>query len=85
MEKVIEHVNSPDIILSKFSKLLTDQGLGFISTCVNCSTIDHVYHCKCVNEIREILNSNHLVIKDKLILPIEDLSIDEIIKKKNNY
>ncbi len=82
MGEVLEHVNYPKILLSKFNKLLSDNGHGFISTCVNCPTIDHVYHFKCVNEIREMLNSNNLIIKDELILPVEDLPMDEIIKEK---
>ena len=82
MGEVLEHVNYPEILLSKFNKLLSDNGHGFISTCVNCPTIDHVYHYKCVNEIREMLNNNGLIIKHELILPVEDLSMDEIIKKK---
>lgn len=82
MGEVLEHVNYPEILLSKFNKLLSDNGYGFISTCVNCPTIDHVYHYKCVNEIREMLNNNGLIIKDELILPVEDLPMEEIIKKK---
>lgn len=82
MGEVLEHVNYPEILLSKFNKLLSDNGHGFISTCVNCPTIDHVYHYKCVNNIREMLNNNGLIIKDELILPVEDLPIEEIIKKK---
>ena len=82
MGEVLEHVNYPEILLSKFNKLLSDNGHGFISTCVNCPTIDHVYHYKCVNEIREMLNNNDLIIKDELILPVEDLPMEEIIKKK---
>lgn len=82
MGEVLEHVNYPEILLSKFNKLLSDNGHGFVSTCVNCPTIDHVYHYKCVNEIREMLNNNGLIIKDELILPVEDLPMEEIIKKK---
>jgi len=82
MGEVLEHVNYPEMLLSKFNKLLSDNGHGFISTCVNCPTIDHVYHYKCVNEIKEMLNNNGLIIKDELILPVEDLPMEEIIKKK---
>jgi len=82
MGEVLEHVNYPEILLSKFNKLLSDNGHGFISTCVNCPTIDHVYHYKCINKIREMLNNNGLIIKNELILPVEDLPMEEIIKKK---
>jgi len=82
MGEVLEHVDSPNQLLTKFSNLLTDNGSGFISTCVNCPTIDHVCHFKCVDEIREMLIINNLVIKDELILPVEDLPIEDIIANK---
>ncbi len=82
MGEVLEHVNFPDNLLSKISRLLTVRGAAFISTCVNCPSIDHVYHFKCVDEIREILILNNLTIKSELILPVEDLPMDIIIEKK---
>ncbi len=82
MGEVLEHVDFPNELLTKFNNLLSDNGSGFISTCVNCPTIDHVCHFKCVDEIREMLIKNNLVIKDELILPVEDLPMEEIIAKK---
>lgn len=82
MGEVIEHVNFPNQLLNKFSNLLSDNGHGFISTCVDCPTIDHVYHFKSVNEIQEMIQNNGLTIIDELILPVEDLPMDEIIERK---
>ena len=80
--EVIEHVNFPDKLLLKFSKLLSDKGHGFISTCVDCPTIDHVYHFKSVGEIQQMIQNNGLIIEDELILPVEDLPMEEIVAKK---
>ena len=63
MGEVIEHVNFPNQLLYKFSKLLSDSGHGFISTCVDCPTIDHVYHFKSVSEIQEMIQNNGLIIE----------------------
>jgi 2-polyprenyl-3-methyl-5-hydroxy-6-metoxy-1,4-benzoquinol methylase len=82
MGEVLEHVNYPDKLLTKFSNMLSENGRGFISTCVNCPTIDHVCHFKCVAEIRELLTRNGLVIMEELVLPVEDLPMEEIIEKK---
>lgn len=82
MGEVLEHVDFPNELLTKFNNLLSDNGVGFISTCVDCPTIDHVCHFKCVNEIREMLNNNNLIIKDELILPVEDLPMEEIVERK---
>lgn len=82
MGEVIEHVNFPNQLLLKFSKLLSDKGCGFISTCVDCPTIDHVYHFKSVGEIQQMVQNNGLIIEDELILPVEDLPMHEIVAKK---
>ena len=49
MGEVIEHVQSPASLLMKISKLLNGSGRAFLSTCVNCPAIDHVYHFHTIN------------------------------------
>lgn len=82
MGEVLEHVDFPEKLLSKISRLLTDRGYAFISTCVNCPSIDHVCHFKFVEEIRKIFNENNLFIKSELVLPVEDFPIEIIVTKK---
>src|SRR5260221_4447540 len=55
MGEVLEHVNFPEKLLLKLRDLLTERGRAFVSTCVNCPAIDHVYHFKSVGEIRDLL------------------------------
>jgi len=82
MGEVLEHVEEPTYLLNKLNTLLNDQGLAFISTCVDCPTIDHVYHFKSVEEIREMLKLCQFEIVGEKILPVEELPMDEIIKRK---
>lgn len=82
MGEVLEHVNSPEKLLFKFNELLSDKGHGFISTCVDCPTIDHVYHFESVEDIREMLSSSNLIIEDERVLPVEDLPMEEIVRRK---
>ena len=82
MGEVLEHVNKPEKLLNKFEYLLTDTGKGFISTCVDCPTIDHVYHFKSVEEIRQMIADSKLSICSEKVLPVEDLPMEEIIEKK---
>lgn len=82
MGEVIEHVEEPDALLIKISQLLSKKGKAFISTCVNCPMIDHVYHFRHVEEIRVMLNSCGLTVENEKILPVEDLSMKEIIENK---
>jgi ubiquinone/menaquinone biosynthesis C-methylase UbiE len=82
MGEVLEHVEEPGIILNKLNKLLHKEGRAFISTCVNCPTIDHVYHFKSVNEIQNMIRGSKFNIISENILPVEKLPMDEIIKEK---
>ncbi len=80
--EVIEHVNFPGELLMKLKDLLTTNGKGFVSTCVDCPASDHVYHFKSVQEIRDLLISCGLTIIEERVCPVEDLPMDEIIKRK---
>ena len=82
MGEVIEHVENPVSLLVKISKLLSNNGKAFLSTCVNCPAIDHVYHFHTIDEIREMFNKCGLKIESEKILPVEGLSMKEIIDKK---
>ena len=61
---------------------MEDDGKIFLSTCVDCPTIDHVYHFKSVKEIEDLIRSSGLTIKNRMVLPVEDLPMKEIIRRK---
>ena len=82
MGEVLEHVDKPSKLLNKFESLLSHKGKGFISTCVNCPTIDHVYQFESVDEIREIIADSKLSIYSEMVLPVEELPMEEIINNK---
>ena len=82
MGEVLEHVADPSKLLIKLKDLITNNGTIYISTCVDCPSIDHVYHFKSVKEIENMINDSGFEILDKLILPVEDKPMTEIIKNK---
>ena len=82
MGEVLEHVDDPSLILKTFFRLLSKNSRGFISTCVDCPSIDHVYHFTSVQHIRDTLIKNNLIIESEKVLPTENLPMNEIIKKK---
>jgi SAM-dependent methyltransferase len=82
MGEVIEHVNFPEKLLTKMRDLLKPTGHGFISTCVNCPAVDHVYHFRRIDEIKSMIRDCGLTIQEERILPVEDLPMEEIIEKK---
>ncbi|GBO52286.1 hypothetical protein APA_5376 [Pseudanabaena sp. lw0831] len=82
MGEVIEHVSFPDKLLNQFHNLLAENGKGFISTCVNCPAIDHIYHFHSVDEIRKMFRNCGLKILDERVCPVESLPMEEIVKRK---
>ena len=82
MGEVLEHVTDPQKLLIKLRNLIADNGKAYISTCVDCPSIDHVYHFKSIKEIETMIKDSGFVIIDKLILPVEDKPMKEIIKNK---
>ena len=82
MGEVLEHVNCPEKLLLKLFSLLNEKGHAFISTCVNCPAVDHVYQFKTIDEIRKLLAAYGFEIEDELILPVERLPMNEVIEKK---
>ena len=81
MGEVIEHVETPELLLKKISKLLSQNGKAFLSTCVNCPAIDHVYHFHTVDEIRDMFKRCGLKIVSEKVLPVENLPMCEIEDK----
>jgi ubiquinone/menaquinone biosynthesis C-methylase UbiE len=82
MGEVLEHVNFPEKLLLKLKSLLHVRGKAFISTCVNCPTIDHVYHYRSVEEIQEMLFETGFEIVSEKVLPVEDLPMKEVVEEK---
>lgn len=87
MGEVLEHIENPERFLTKLSELLTPTGKAFISTCVNAPAIDHIYHFKSIEEIRNLFKSVNLLIVEDHVFPVEDIPMDEIIEKNTtiNY
>lgn len=78
MGEVLEHVTSPDKLLNKLKDLLSDRGKAFISTCINCPAIDHIYHFRCVEDIHEMFKIAGLKVLTERLLPVENMPLDEI-------
>ena len=82
MGEVLEHVEDPNYLLDKLNSLLQRNGLAFISTCVDCPTIDHVFHFKSVDEIRDMIKNSGFSIVNEKVLPVEKLPMNEIVRRK---
>lgn len=80
--EILEHLDKPLSFLIKILTLLSENGIAFISTCINCPAIDHIVHFKSIDEVRNFLKESNLLIIDERIHPVEDLEMKEIIEQK---
>lgn len=95
MGEVLEHVEEPQEILKKTYEFLKDGGRLFITTCANAPAIDHVYHFKNIQEIRDMMSATGYRIEKELVAPSEkrsqeylethkvDISYAAILKKES--
>ena len=82
MGEVLEHVNNPLSILKSLFTLLSNDGELFITTCVNCPAIDHVYLFNNIEEIRSLIKQAGFRIKSELIAPSTNKSEKYLKKNK---
>ena len=71
--EVLEHVNNPKKLLKQLHFLLNPNGRVYMSTCVDCPSIDHIYHFKSIGEIEQLIKKSGFKIVRRNILPVEKL------------
>lgn len=82
MGEVLEHVNEPHLLLDRLETLLSDSGRAFITTSINSPAVDHVFHFKSVEEVRNMISSSGLKVIREQVLPVEDLPMAEIVSRR---
>lgn len=72
MGEVLEHVEAPVDILKALRRLASNSGSVYVTTCVNCPAIDHVYLFRSVDEIREVITKAGFAVAEEIVVPSED-------------
>ncbi|WP_455757121.1 class I SAM-dependent methyltransferase [Sulfurimonas sp.] len=80
--EVIEHLDNPLKALETLYQLLNNNGSIFITTCVNCPMIDHIYLFNNIQEIKEIIKKANFYIEHEIITPASDKNENFIKKMK---
>lgn len=82
MGEVLEHLEEPLLLLKKLSRLIKNNGKGYITTPINSAMIDHIYLFKDAEEIRDLLDAAGLqIIKEKIVIS-EQISYEQAMKLK---
>lgn len=82
MGEVLEHVYDPVKFIKCARDYINSNGKIFISTCANCAQEDHLYRFNNINEIKNMILANNLIIEDDLICSSEDIDKDSWEKEK---
>ena len=73
MGEVLEHVNDAPAFMNRTKALLSPHGAIYLSTAANSPALDHVYHFRSEDEIRDLLRNAGFKIVSDLALAAEDI------------
>lgn len=77
MGEVMEHVEDPVALLKGIDRGATDDAFIFVTTCIDSPAVDHITHYASMDEIATHVHESGLGIKDQLLVPYGDLSLEE--------
>ncbi len=73
MGEVMEHVEDPVALLARLRTFLTDTGRVFITTPTDSPAIDHIFHFRSADHIREVIAQAGFTVEEELGLWAEDM------------
>lgn len=83
MGELIEHVESPDRVLSETRRVLGENGKLMMSTAINAGETDHIFLFESIHEVRDMISSVGLTVECELVLPLRDgMDEEELMKNR---
>jgi len=82
MGEVLEHVERPDLFLTRIRNLIRPGGFVFVTTAVNAPAVDHIYLFRTVAEVENMATTCGLNIVDKLVTGYPGCSIQETEQRR---
>lgn len=82
MGEVMEHVEDPVKLLARLRHFLKDAGRVFITTPTDSPAIDHIFHFKSAEHIREVIDQAGFAVDEELGLWAEDMPPERLAKYK---
>lgn len=80
--EVLEHLDKPKEILKKLAKLLSDNGVLWITTPTNSPALDHVYLFKTKQEVVELVEACDLVVDNAVNYFAEDVTEEIALERR---
>jgi len=82
MGEVLEHVERPDLFLTRIRNLVRPGGFVFVTTAVNAPAVDHIYLFRTVAEVERMATTCGLNVVDKLVTGYPGCSIHETERRR---
>lgn len=82
MGEVLEHVERPDLFMTRIRHIAKQDAYIHVSTCINAAVIDHIYLFSTTQELADLFAHCGLKIKHELFLPYEGTSLAESMERK---
>jgi len=82
--ELLEHLEDPEALLGKLTKLIAPGGRLFVTTAIWAASIDHIYLYESARDVREMLD-RYFVIDSELALNLKDGKGPEDEKTPINY
>jgi 2-polyprenyl-3-methyl-5-hydroxy-6-metoxy-1,4-benzoquinol methylase len=81
MGEVIEHVERPEIFLSKLAELADEKTHIYVTTAINSPAIDHIYLFRSSQEVERLAASCGLYVVQKLCLPYAGMTLGQTYER----
>ena len=81
MGEVIEHVEQPEVFLSKVAELADEKTHVYVTTAINSPAIDHIYLFRSSEEVERLAGKCGLRVVEKQCLPHAGMSLDEAYQR----
>jgi 2-polyprenyl-3-methyl-5-hydroxy-6-metoxy-1,4-benzoquinol methylase len=82
MGEVLEHVERPELFLSRIAELARPGAFIFVTTCINAPAIDHIFLWRAVEDLASVILQSGLKIDKELRLPHDGATLEQAMTQK---
>jgi hypothetical protein len=82
MGEVLEHVQDPAIFLDRAHETLADDGVFFLTTCINAPAVDHLYNPESVANLESLFAQRGFATIDRCVIPRDGATLEQCEQEK---
>jgi ubiquinone/menaquinone biosynthesis C-methylase UbiE len=82
MGEVLEHVERPELFLTRIARIAKRTAHIFVTTCINAPAVDHIYLFKNPEQLEKLFEDCGLRIKNQLIMPYKGKTVEQSLSQR---